>query len=164
MKINNKTLTYKINCTRLPCKVQCEHTEYTPTLIDENTCKENIYFSNSLREEEKKNKRQAPHNLAYITKCIALWTLYLPQSNVCEKQLELQQVSLIPFPHLDNICFVNHNSTVAVCLSFMFIVDIVCMCRMNCSLLYTTISVCCKFSTVYTSNIFVEKTVLVAVK
>ena len=91
-------------------------------------------------EEKKKKKRQAPHNLAYVVsanialvknnKLIALWTLCLLQSNVCEKQLELQQVSIIPFPHLENI-FVNHNSTVAVCLSFMFIVDIVCMCRMN---------------------------------
>ena len=55
------------------------------------------------------------------TKFIALWTLYLPQSNVCEKQLELQQVSLIPFPHQEILFFVNHNSTVAVCLSVMFI-------------------------------------------
>ena len=77
--------------------------------------KRKIYFSKSLREEEKKKKkkRQAPHNLAYVvsantvlaikknTKCIALWTLCLPQSNVYENQLELQQVSLIPFPQLD---------------------------------------------------------------
>ena len=75
--------------------------------------KRKIDFSKSLREEEKKKKkkRQAPHNLAYVvsantvlaksTKCIALWTLCLPQSNVYEKQLELQQVSLIPFPQLD---------------------------------------------------------------
>ena len=35
MKIKNKTLTYKINCTRLACKVQCEHTEYTTILIDD---------------------------------------------------------------------------------------------------------------------------------
>ena len=40
MKINNKTLTYKINCTRLACKVQCENIEYTTTLIDEKTFKE----------------------------------------------------------------------------------------------------------------------------
>ena len=39
------------------------------------------------------------------TTFIALWTLYLPQSNVCEKQLELQLVLLIPFPHLENIIF-----------------------------------------------------------
>ena len=52
--------------------------------------KRKIYFSKSLREEEKKKKRQAPHNLAYITKFIALWTLYSPPSNVCEKKLELQ--------------------------------------------------------------------------
>ena len=119
MKINNKTLTYKINCTRLACKVQREHTEYTTTLIDgKKHVKRTFYFSKSLREEEKKKKkkkkkRQAPHNLALLclqtllwlksTKCIALWTLCLPQSNVYEKQLELQQVSLIPLPHLDNI-------------------------------------------------------------
>ena len=41
MKINNNTLTYKTNCTRLACKVQCELTEYTTALIDEKkTCKE----------------------------------------------------------------------------------------------------------------------------
>ena len=76
MKINNKTLTYKINCTRLTCKVQFEHTEYTTTLIDEKHVKRKTYFSKSLREEEKKNnkkKRQAPHNLAYV---IALHLLH----------------------------------------------------------------------------------------
>ena len=68
MKTNNKTLTYKITCTRLACKVQCKHTEYTTTLIDEKPVKRKIYFSKSLREEEKKKKkkRQAPHNLAYV--------------------------------------------------------------------------------------------------
>ena len=69
MKINKKTLTYKINCTRLACKVQCEHTEYTTTIIDEKHVKRKHYFSKSLREEEKKKKkkkRQAPHNLAYV--------------------------------------------------------------------------------------------------
>ena len=35
MKINNTILTYKINCTRLACKVQYEHTEYTTILIDD---------------------------------------------------------------------------------------------------------------------------------
>ena len=30
------------------------------------TCKGKNYFSKSLQEEEKKKKRQAPHNLAYI--------------------------------------------------------------------------------------------------
>ena len=68
IKINNKTLTYKINCTRLACKIQCEHTEYTTTLIDEKTCNEIKLLDKSLREEEKKKKkkRQAPHNLAYV--------------------------------------------------------------------------------------------------
>ena len=59
MKINNKTLTYKIKCTRLACKVQCEHTEYTTTLIDEKVCKDKKLL-------QKKKKRQAPHNLAYV--------------------------------------------------------------------------------------------------
>ena len=46
MTINSKTLKYKITCTRLACKVQCEHTVYTTTLIEEKTCKEkNNYFS-----------------------------------------------------------------------------------------------------------------------
>ena len=57
MKINNKTLTYKRNCTRLACKVQCEHTEYTTTLIDEKTCKEENLLQQVLarrgKEEEK---------------------------------------------------------------------------------------------------------------
>ena len=69
MKTNNKILTYKITCTRLACKVQCKHTEYTTTLNDEKHVKRNIYFSKSLREDEKmkkKKKRQAPHNLAYV--------------------------------------------------------------------------------------------------
>ncbi len=57
MKINNKTLTYKLNCTRLACKVQCEHTEYTTIVeIDEKNVKIKIYFNKSLREEEKKKK------------------------------------------------------------------------------------------------------------
>ena len=116
MKINNNTLTYKINYTRLACKVQCEHTEYTTTLIDEKHVKRKNYLSKSLREEEKKKKKKRHHTTSHMlclqtlrwlksTKFIALWTLYLPQSNVCEKQLELQQVSLIPFPYLENIIF-----------------------------------------------------------
>ena len=102
--------------------------------------KRKLYFNTSLREEEKKKKKksQTPHNLAYVVSAsIALakkhyiyCIVYLNQ--MCEKLLELQQVSLIPFPHLENyLFFVNHNGTVAVCLSFMFIADIVCMCRMN---------------------------------
>ena len=82
MKLNNKTLTYKINCARLACKVQCEHTEYTTTIIDEKHVKRKHYFSKSLREEEKKKKkkkRQAPHNLAYVVSAntaLALNLLY----------------------------------------------------------------------------------------
>ena len=115
------------------------------------------YFSKFLREEEQKKKRQ--HHTTSHMLCLQT-LLWLKSTKLCEKQLELQQVSLIPFPHQEILFFVNHNSTVAVCLSFMFIVDIVCICRMNvyhCSLLYTTVSVCCKFSTFYTSNIFVGK-------
>ena len=67
MKINNNTLTYKINCTRLACKAQCVHTEYTTTLIDGKNVKRPNYFCKSLREYEKmKKKRQAPHNQAYV--------------------------------------------------------------------------------------------------
>ena len=35
IKMNSKTLKYKITCTRLACKVQCEHTVYTTTLLEE---------------------------------------------------------------------------------------------------------------------------------
>ena len=167
MKINNNTLTYKINCTRLACKVQCEHTQYTTTLIDGKNMLREKLTSASPCEKRKRGRRRGsttqPRICCVCKHCFgykALHLLHCGQSNVCEKQLELQEVSLIPFPHLEKIFFLNHNNTVAVCLSFMFIVDIVCMCIMNlyhCSLLYTTISVCCKFSTFYTSNIFVEK-------
>ena len=57
MKINNKTLTYKINCTRLVCKVQCEHIEYTTTLIDEKTCKENKLLQQVLARRGKEQPR-----------------------------------------------------------------------------------------------------------
>ena len=40
MKINSKTLNYKITCTRLACKVQCEHTVYITTLLEEEMCKD----------------------------------------------------------------------------------------------------------------------------
>ena len=96
--------------------------------------KEKHLLQHVLARRGKEEEEAEASTLLWLksTKFIALWTLCLPQSNVYERQLELQQVSLIPFPHLENIfSFVNHNSTVAVCLSFMFIVDIVCMCRMN---------------------------------
>ena len=52
-----------------------------------------------LRETARAEKAEpAPAPQLY-----ALWTLCLPQSNVCEKQLEMQQVSLIP--NLENITF-----------------------------------------------------------
>ena len=44
MKINIKTLRCKITCTRLACKVQCEHTVYITTLLEEEICKE-IFIS-----------------------------------------------------------------------------------------------------------------------
>ena len=44
MKINIKTLTFKITCTRLACKVQYEHTVYATTLLDEEICKD-IFIS-----------------------------------------------------------------------------------------------------------------------
>ena len=44
MKINSKTLKYKITYTRLACKVQCEHTVYTTTLLEEEICKD-IFIS-----------------------------------------------------------------------------------------------------------------------
>ena len=67
MKMNNKTLTYKINCTRLTCKGQCEYTEYITKLIDEKTCKDkNVLEENNNKKKTKKKKRQAPHNLAYV--------------------------------------------------------------------------------------------------
>ena len=59
MKINNKTLTYKINCTRLACKIQCEHTKYTPTLIDEKTCKEKNLLQQVLARKEKQEEEEA---------------------------------------------------------------------------------------------------------
>ena len=63
--------------------------------------KRKIYFSKSLREEKKKKKRQASHNLAYVVSAnIALAKKHYIYCIVCEKQMELQQVSLIPFPHL----------------------------------------------------------------
>ena len=43
MKINGKTLKYKITSTRLPCKVQHEHTVYTTTLLEEEICR-HFYF------------------------------------------------------------------------------------------------------------------------
>ena len=76
--------------------------------------KRKSYFSKSLREEEKK-KRKAPHNLAYVVSanialakkhyiyCIVDIVLTSIKC-VCEK-LELQQVLLFPFPHLENIIF-----------------------------------------------------------
>ena len=44
MKINSKTFKYKITCTRLACKVQCEHTVYTTTLLEEEIY-EDIFIS-----------------------------------------------------------------------------------------------------------------------
>ena len=62
MKRNDKTLTYKINCTRLACKVQCEYTEYTTIVIDEKTCKEKNLLQQVLairgKEEEEASATQ----------------------------------------------------------------------------------------------------------
>ena len=101
------------------------------------------YFSKSLREEEKKKNRQAPHNLAYVVsanialakkhyiycivdivltsiKCVCVWKVGIATGFIIS----------ISTPRKYNF-LVNHNGTVAVCLSFMFIINIVCMCRMN---------------------------------
>ena len=78
--------------------------------------KEKKLLEQVLARRGKKKKKKRHHTTSHMlclqtlrwlksTKFIALWTLYLPQSNVCEKQLELQQVSLIPFPYLENIIF-----------------------------------------------------------
>ena len=58
MKINNKTLTYKINCTRLACKVQREHTEYTTTLIDEKTCKDKHLLQQVVARRGKEDEEE----------------------------------------------------------------------------------------------------------
>ena len=58
MKTNNKTLTYKIYCTRLACKEQCEHTEYTTTLIDEKTCKEKNLLQQVLARRGKEEEEE----------------------------------------------------------------------------------------------------------
>ena len=65
MKINNNTLIYKINCTRLACKVQCEHTEYTTTLVVEKTYKvknllQQILARRGKEEEEEEASTTQP--------------------------------------------------------------------------------------------------------
>ena len=37
MKISNKALKYKITCTILACKVQCEHIVHTSILTEDKT-------------------------------------------------------------------------------------------------------------------------------
>ena len=51
--------TYKINCIRLACKVRCEHTKYTTTLIDEKTCKEKYLLQQVLARRGKEEEEEA---------------------------------------------------------------------------------------------------------
>ena len=70
MKINNNTLTYKITCTRLACKVQCEHTEYTTTLIDDKTCKEKKLLKQVLARRGKEEEEEEASTLQPRICCV----------------------------------------------------------------------------------------------
>ena len=54
MKINSKTLKYKTTCTRLACKLQCQHTVYTTTSLEEEIFKD-ILFQNTQTTDNTDN-------------------------------------------------------------------------------------------------------------